>query len=111
MKPLPMTLLAALLGGCGAKHEPVKLIARPPAIEMSAAAVVPSAVTAAPAAPAPQASAAMPAAPPAAQLSRLPPPVALAAPARVHQDGMPTGNDQFRAAIDAKLRARAAAPP
>lgn len=104
---------------CGEKHEPVKLIARPPA-----EAEAPAPVAVAPALP--QASAAvssMPASAPVMAAStvpaatavdaRQPPPPALAVPQRIVRPGEPTGNDAFRAAIEARSAARAAAgePP
>jgi hypothetical protein len=99
---------AAMLAGCGVRHEPVKLIARPPSIEAPQAAVQPAPVLpiGAAASAAPQPVSLPPAAP---QIARTPPPVALAPAARVHQPGDPSGNDAFRAAIEAKLQARAAA--
>lgn len=111
MKRKVLMLLAAVavLAGCEVRHEPVKLIARPPSVEAPQAAAEPAAVH-------PVAAAASAAAPKplnlasaAPQAARTPPPVALAPAPRVHQPGEPTGNDQFRAAIEAKLQARAAA--
>lgn len=105
--------------GCGEKHEPVKLIARPPAAAEGPApvAVVPAQLQASPSAPS------MPASAPAVAAStvpatavadaRQPPPPALAVPQRIVRPGEPTGNDAFRAAIEARSAARAAAgePP
>lgn len=105
--------------GCGEKHEPVKLIARPPA-----AAEAPAPVSLVPALPqASVASPLMPASAPARAASAVPataaadarqaPPPGLAVPQRIVRPGEPTGNDAFRAAIDARSAARAAAgePP
>lgn len=100
---------------CGEKHEPVKLIARPPA-----AAEVPAPVAVVPVLPPASASASsMPPSAPAvaasaapattAAAARQPPPPALAVPQRIVRPGEPTGNDAFRAAIEARSAARAAA--
>lgn len=103
---------------CGDRHEPVKLIARPPATAQAEVSAAPPAGPAStPQAPPPVAAVAAAAASvvpqSAASESRQPPPPALAVPQRIVRPGEPTGNDAFRAAIEARSAARAAAgePP
>lgn len=105
--------------GCGEKHEPVKLIARPPTaaeapVPVAGVPALPQASVAATSMPASAPALAAGAGPaPAAAEARQPPPPGLAVPQRIVRPGEPTGNDAFRAAIEARSAARAAAgePP
>ena len=109
--------VAAALAACGeARHEPVRVIAQPRTVAPAAPDPV---LPAAPPAAAPPASAASPPAPPAPPARPAPrgldaaPPPGLGAgpPQRRWQPGEPTGNADFRQALESRQAARGQAAP
>jgi len=99
----------AALAACGdARHEPVRVIAQPRAVASPAPQPLPAPAPVAAPAPAPVASVPAPAASTQRGLDAAPQPglSASAPPRRLWQPGDPSGNADFRAALESRERAR-----